>query len=230
MPDTELIIALDVPTMEAEREILEKLKGLPVHYKLGPALFTGAGPACVELAGKYGRGVFLDLKLHDIPNTVKSAVEQAARLGVFSLSVHASGGPGMLRAAAAVPGRPKLWGITVLTSFDEASFARVGFRAGAAETVDSLAALARECGLDGVVCSPNEAARLRAALGPGAEIITPGIRRAAPGAGGRADDQKRTTTPREAAAAGADYIVVGRPVLGAPDPAAEAAAILEEIS
>jgi orotidine-5'-phosphate decarboxylase len=123
-----------------------------------------------------------------------------------------------------VPGRPKLWGITVLTSFDEASFSRVGFRAGTTESVDSLAALARECGLDGVVASPNEAARLRAALGPAAEIITPGIRRAAGG-----DDQKRTMTPREAAAAGADYIVVGRPVIAAADPAAEAAAILEEI-
>lgn len=225
MPETKLIIALDVPTMEAARAALDGMKGLQVYYKVGPALFTGAGPACVELANKYGLGVFLDLKLHDIPNTVKSAVEQAARLGVFSLSVHSSGGPGMLRAAAAVTGRPKLWGITVLTSFDEESFARVGFRAGTAESVDSLAGLARECGLDGVVASPNEAARLRAALGPGAEIITPGIRRAAGG-----DDQKRTMTPAEAAAAGADYIVVGRPVLGAADPAAEAAAILEEIS
>lgn len=225
MPETKLIIALDVPTMDAARAALKKMKGMKVYYKVGPALFTGAGPACVELANKYGRGVFLDLKLHDIPNTVRSAVEQAARLGVFSLSVHSSGGPDMLRAAAAVPGRPKLWGITVLTSFDEASFARVGFRAGTADSVDSLASLARECGLDGVVASPNEAARLRAALGPGAEIITPGIRRAAGG-----DDQKRTMTPAEAAAAGADYIVVGRPVLGAPDPAAEAAAILEEIS
>jgi len=225
VPETKLIIALDVPTMEAEKEALEKLKGLPVYYKLGPALFTGAGPACVELANKHGQGVFLDLKLHDIPNTVKSAVEQAARLGVFSLSVHSSGGPDMLRAAAAVPGRPRLWGITVLTSFDEASFARAGFRQGTAAAAESLASLARECGLDGVVSSPNEAARLRALLGPGAEIITPGIRRAAGG-----DDQRRTTTPREAAAAGADFIVVGRPVLAAADPAAEAAAILEEIS
>ncbi|MBU2574664.1 MAG: orotidine-5'-phosphate decarboxylase [Elusimicrobia bacterium] len=224
MPKTRLMIALDAPDLKTARALLEKLKGLPVFYKVGSSLFTLEGPAAVDLAHEYGGKVFLDLKLHDIPNTVKNAVENAAKLGVYSISLHLSGGAEMVRAAAGIKKRPELWGITVLTSFDAGSFARVGFKGSINETIFNLADLGVKSGIDGIVCSPREAAAVRKRFGPGIKVITPGIR-----LGQACDDQKRAMTPKEAARAGADFIVVGRPVLTARDPARTAAAILKEI-
>ena len=194
-------------------------------------LFTAAGPAAVEMVRKRGGRVFLDLKYHDIPATVAGAVEAAVRLGVGLLTVHASGGAAMLRAAAeaaraAGRDRPQIVAVTVLTSLDRAALHReLGVPIAVEGHAVQLAVLAREAGCDGVVASPREAARLRAILGPAALIVTPGIRPA----GGSADDQARIATPAIAVRAGADYLVVGRPITGAADPAAAAAAILAEL-
>jgi orotidine-5'-phosphate decarboxylase len=180
---------------------------------------------------KRGGRVFLDLKYHDIPATVAGAVAAAARLGVGLLTVHASGGAAMLRAAAAAAreagdARPRIVAVTVLTSLDRAALHReLGVPIAVEGHAANLALLARDAGCDGVVASPREAARLRALLGPGALIVTPGIRPA----GGAAHDQARTATPATAVRAGADYLVVGRPVTEAADPAAAAAAMLAEI-
>ena len=171
-----------------------------------------------------GGKVFLDLKFHDIPNTVKGAVKHAAAMGVYSVSLHLSGGADMLKACAGLEKRPKLWGITVLTSFDEYGLFRSGFRCGIDKTVRQLAALGLDNGADGVVCSPLEAERLKKVFGGKIRLITPGIRPEALG-----DDQKRAVTPAAARAAGADYIVVGRPITAAADPAAAAAQILEAL-
>jgi orotidine-5'-phosphate decarboxylase len=217
-------VALDTPDLKSAGALLKKLKGLPLIYKVGSGLFTFAGPRAVDLVHKYGGKVFLDLKFHDIPNTVRNAVESAARLGVYSVSLHLSGGAEMLSAAVALKKRPLLWGITVLTSFDEKSFARTGFKHNIEKTVFSLAALAAENGADGVVCSPREAAGVKQRFGAALQVITPGIRLE-----GGGDDQKRTLTPAEAKAAGAGFIVVGRPVLKAADPAAAVRNILEAI-
>ena len=198
---------------------------------MGSVLFTAAGPAAVEMVRKRGGRVFLDLKYHDIPATVTGAVEAAVRLGVGLLTVHASGGAAMLRAAAAAAGaagrdRPQIVAVTVLTSLDRAALHReLGVPIAVEGQAVHLAALAREAGCDGVVASPREAGRLRAILGPAVVIVTPGIRPA----GGSADDQARIATPAIAVRAGADYLVVGRPITGAADPAAAAAAILAEI-
>jgi len=224
MNQTGLIVALDTPDLKTAEALLKKLRGLPVVYKVGSGLFTLAGPRAVELVHKYGGKVFLDLKFNDIPNTVRNAVESAARLGVYSVSLHLSGGPEMFKAAASLKKRPRLWGITVLTSFDESSFARAGFKSGIAKTVSVLAAMGAENGADGVVCSPREASAVKKRFGAALKVITPGIRFEAGG-----DDQKRTLTPAGARAAGADFIVAGRPVLKAPDPAAAVRGILEEL-
>ena len=225
MHKTELIVALDSPDLKGAERLLDRLEGQVKFFKVGSVLFTAAGPAAVELAQKRGAKVFLDLKFHDIPNTVKGALKSAAAMGVYSASLHLSGGPEMIRACAELEKRPKLWGITVLTSFDEHSFFRAGYRYGIAKSVKNLAAMGLDCGLDGIVCSPLEAADLRAAHGAGIKLITPGIRPAA-----RGDDQKRAVTPAAARAAGADFIVVGRPIAEAEDPAAAAAAILKELA
>jgi orotidine-5'-phosphate decarboxylase len=225
MPGTKLIVALDTPDLKGAEFILKKLKDLPLIYKIGSSLFTLSGPRAVDLVHKYGGRVFLDLKFHDIPNTVGNAVESAARLGVYSVSLHLSGGAEMLQAAAALKKRPLLWGITVLTSFDDQSFSRAGFKHGIERTILNLAALGAENGADGLVCSPHEAASLKLRFGAKLKIITPGIRPEKH----VAEDQKRVMTPAQAAEAGADFIVVGRPVLQAKDPALAAREILEAI-
>ena len=246
MAKTKLIVALDTQDLNAAGMLLKKLKGLPVIYKVGSSLFTLAGPRAVDLVHKNGGKVFLDLKFHDIPNTVRNAVESAARLGVYSVSLHLSGGARMLEAASGLKKRPKLWGITVLTSFDEETFSGVGFRDGIEKTIFSLAAMGAGNGADGLVCSPLEAAALKKRFGGDLKIITPGIRLIegkSPNEQQRGtdpalfpngpkfgvNDQKRTLTPAEASASGADFIVVGRPVLNAPDPAAAVRGILEEL-
>jgi orotidine-5'-phosphate decarboxylase len=227
-----LIVALDTPTLPAAEALVERLAGVVSHFKVGSVLFTAAGPPAVEMVRRRGGRVFLDLKYHDIPATVAGAVEAAARLGVGLLTVHASGGTVMLRAAAeaaraAGSDRPRIVAVTVLTSLDRAALQReLGVPVAVEGHAVHLAALAREAGCDGVVASPREAARLRAILGPEALIVIPGIRPA----GGTAHDQVRTATPIMAARAGADYLVVGRPITEAADPAAAAAALLAELS
>ena len=225
-----------------------RLAGVVTGCKIGTQLFTGAGPAAVEAARKRGLRVFLDLKFHDIPNTVAGAVREATRLGVFMLNVHASGGLAMMRAAAeaatkaardfAVP-RPLCVGVTVLTSLDRAALEReMGVTASVPAHVLRLAERAREAGLDGCVASPQEIRMLRIALGARWVIVTPGIRTGpAEGdsrpphdtPGSRRDDQVRVATAAQALAAGADYLVVGRPITAAPDPAAAAHEILSQL-
>ncbi len=231
-PRERLIVALDTPELAEAEALVERLAGAVGMYKVGAQLFTAVGPAAVEMVRKRGGRVFLDLKYHDIPATVAGAVREAARLGVTLLTVHASGGAGMLRAAAeaaAAAGRerPRILAVTVLTSLDRASLQReLGVPVSVEGHAVHLAGLARAAGCDGVVASPREAGQLRAALGRGPLIVTPGIRPAGVGA----DDQARVATPAVARRAGADYLVVGRPITGAADPAAAAAAIVAEIS
>jgi orotidine-5'-phosphate decarboxylase len=224
-----LIVALDVPGLDPARALLDRLAGVVAVYKVGFELFTAAGPAAVELVRARGGAVFLDLKLHDIPATVAGAVRAASRLGVRFLTLHASGGAAMLRAAveaaAGARERPRLLAVTVLTSLDRAALHReLQVPVSVEGHVAHLAALAAGAGCDGVVASAREAAPLRGLLGPRGLIVTPGIR---PAAG--ADDQVRVATPAAALRAGADYLVVGRPVTAAADPAAAARAILAEI-
>lgn len=224
----ELILALDTPDGATALRILDRLAGVR-WVKLGSILMTREGPALVrELVGR-GHEVFLDLKWHDIPNTVAEAVAAARGLGVRMATVHALGGVEMMgRAAEAAGPLLALVGVTVLTSHTPASFAQATGRSDPdliAEAV-RLAELAVQAGLAGVVCSPGEARQVRSALGPSGRIVVPGIRRAAD----RADDQSRAATPAEAARAGATHLVVGRPVLRADDPAAAWAGFLEELS
>ena len=238
-------MALDVETLTEAEAMLDRLGETmnldgprPSHVlpgvKIGNQLFTAAGPAAVERAHKRGCRVFLDLKYHDIPNTVAGAVREATRMGVFMLNVHASGGVAMMRAAAEAAtkaakdfgvARPIVIGVTVLTSLDRKALQHDVGVAGSVEAhVLRLAERARDAGLDGCVASPREIELLRGALGPTFVIVTPGIRPAE-----RGDDQVRVATPGSAISAGADYIVVGRPITAAPDPAAAAHSILEEI-
>ena len=225
-----LIVALDVATAEAARKIVAAVGDSAFTYKVGMQLYTAEGPAVVrELVGS-GRQIFLDLKYHDIPNTVGSAVREAAELGVSMLTVHAAGGGKMLRAAteAATKVNPKLvvLGVTVLTSLDEDDLGTLGVRGGLTDQVLRMAALALTNGCRGVVASARECPALRAEFGSEFAIVTPGVRPAGSGH----DDQARVVTPAEAMAGGASHIVVGRPITVASDPAAEARAILGQIA
>jgi orotidine 5''-phosphate decarboxylase, subfamily 1 len=196
---------------------------------VGKELFTRAGPPVVEALVKRGFEVFLDLKFHDIPNTVAAACDAAADLGVWMMNLHASGGRRMMETARerleARSHRPLLIAVTILTSLGETDLAEVGFRGTPAENVRRLAALAADSGLDGVVCSPLEAAELRAERGEEFLLVTPGVRPAS----AALDDQKRVMTPADALAAGASHLVIGRPVTAAEDPVAALQAILESI-
>jgi orotidine-5'-phosphate decarboxylase len=220
-----VIVPLDFPDAEPALALAARLDPALCRVKVGKELYVAAGPAVVRALHERGFEVFLDLKFHDIPNTVAGACRAAARLGVWMLNVHASGGEAMLRAArdavAGVARPPLLVGVTILTSLAEADLARVGLRGPVLENVERLAALAKACGLDGVVCSALEAPRLRAAHGAGFKLVTPGIRLA----GAPADDQSRVVTPAEALRLGADYLVIGRPIAQAPDPGAVLQAI-----
>jgi orotidine-5'-phosphate decarboxylase len=225
-----LIVALDVSDIAEARKLVAALGESVSLYKVGKQLFTAAGPEVVrELTGS-GYKVFLDLKFHDIPSTVAAAVRAAAELGVSMLTVHASGGLKMLKAAAdaaaAAKPPPMILAVTVLTSFSDADLKEVGVAGPAQGQVLRLATLARRAGCGGVVASAREARVIRRTLGAELRIVTPGVRPA----GGAQDDQARVATPAEAIAAGADFLVVGRPITGAQDPAAAARAILEEIS
>ncbi len=232
-PLDRLIVAVDAPSLEAAGEIAARLEGAVRWFKVGSELFTAAGPAAVTALLRRGR-VFLDLKFHDIPATVAGAVASAGRLGVDLLDVHASGGSEMLRAAqeaalrSAAPGRsaPTVIAVTFLTSGDSAVMDEAGMRGTPGEAALRLARLAHASGLGGVVASPLDAAAIRAACGADFLIVCPGIR---PAGAGR-DDQRRVQTPREAIAAGADMLVVGRSITRAPDPRRAVEEILREIA
>jgi orotidine-5'-phosphate decarboxylase len=226
-PRERLIVALDVPQAEAARELVDRLKGHVGLFKVGSQAFTAAGPELVREIVARGERVFLDLKFHDIPNTVAGAIASTAALGVSLATVHGLGGRAMLEAAAgALPAMgTKLLAITILTSHDEGTLGEIGVGGRMLDSVKRLALLASDAGMDGVVASPHEVAIVREACGPGFLIVTPGIRPA----GAATGDQARAATPAAALAAGADYLVVGRPITEAKDPVAAADAIVREM-
>jgi orotidine-5'-phosphate decarboxylase len=227
-PRERLIVALDVATRDAAASLVERLRGRVGMFKVGSQLFTAAGPGFVgELVGG-GARVFLDLKFHDIPNTVKGALAAARDLGVSLVDVHALGGPEMIAEAAATltGSATRLLAITILTSHEETTLEAINLRGPIPDAVRRLARLARDAGADGVVASAQEVPLIREACGTDFLVVTPGIRPAGWGPG----DQARPATPAGALAAGADYLVVGRPIIEAADPAAAAEAILEEMA
>ncbi|MDD5657795.1 MAG: orotidine-5'-phosphate decarboxylase [Elusimicrobia bacterium] len=223
---TELIVALDVDTVHEAQAILQELKGTVTWYKVGLRLFTAHGKRAVDLVRRYDGKVFLDLKFHDIPQTVAHAVQEAQKLGAAALSLHLSGGAQMLSAAAAVRPRPKLWGVTVLTSLAAKDLSFLRPRASVPVLVRNLARMGWVNGIEGTICSARDVAALRKSL-PHLDMrfITPGIRPAA----GALDDQKRVMTPAEAARLGINYIVVGRPITKAAHRLKAAQAVLAEM-
>jgi orotidine-5'-phosphate decarboxylase len=221
----QLLVALDVDSAARALELADELRGLADGFKVGSRLFTAEGPDFVKRLVASGAPVFLDLKFHDIPNTVAQAVEAAVATGVWMLNVHASGGVAMMQAAAQAAAnaaartagrRPIVIGVTVLTSMDDATLGSVGVQRPLLDQVVTLARMAKDAGLDGVVASPQEITAIRTACGSDFAIVTPGIRGAS--AGGAKNDQSRTMGPAEAIAAGASYLVIGRPITAAPDP------------
>jgi orotidine-5'-phosphate decarboxylase len=230
-----MIVALDVQSAEAGLEVAQKLHGHVGMFKVGSEVFTAEGPVLARYLLATGEQVFLDLKFHDIPNTVRAAVRQAALMGVSLVNVHACGGRKMLEAAVegvrsaqsarGVAAPTRVLAVTVLTSLGPEDLAEVGFQGSPEEVVVRLARLAQAAGLDGVVASPWEITAIRKACGPNLLIVTPGIRPAA----AASDDQTRIATPERAIRAGADYLVMGRPITAAPDPAAAADAIAAEM-
>lgn len=234
MADSRLIVALDYPGFEEMKAAVEKLGDSISHYKVGMELYYSAGPAAIQYLTELGKQVFLDLKLHDIPNTVAGSSAALTRLGVFMFNVHASGGQAMMSAAvesctkqAQQLGmkRPLLIAVTVLTSINQKEWTNLGHAAAIAEQVVRLAVLAKESGMDGVVASAQEAAAIRQACGPDFHIITPGIRPV----WAAANDQSRITTPADALKAGASFLVVGRPITAAENPVEAASKIIAEM-
>jgi len=230
MSESPVIVALDYPEAAPALALAARLDPRQCRVKVGKELYTAAGPALIGKLREAGFEIFLDLKYHDIPNTVAAACAAAADLGVWMINVHALGGRAMMSAARAAvdqrPRRPRLIAVTVLTSMDVAEMKDVGLAGDAQEAAVRLARLAQGCGLDGVVCSPQEAPALRGQLGEGFLLVTPGVRPAT----ASKDDQQRVATPRQALAGGADYLVIGRPITRAPDPPAALRAILDEIA
>ena len=232
----QLLVALDVDSAQRAIELADALEDVAGGFKIGSRLFTLEGPVLVRTLVDRGARVFLDLKFHDIPNTVAQAVAAAVHTGAWMIDVHASGGLSMMQAAvragreaadrAGRPG-PVVVGITVLTSMEQGTLRETGIERPLLEQVVSLAKLAKAAGLQGVVASPHETAAIRAACGSEFTIVTPGIRGSA--AGGDQNDQKRTMGPAEAIRAGANYLVVGRPIIAAPDPRAAAEGIAAEL-
>lgn len=230
MHKSKVIVALDYPDATSARQLVARLTPDLCRLKVGKELFTRAGPQLVEDLAARGFDVFLDLKFHDIPNTVASACHAAAELGVWMMNVHALGGERMLEAAKEGVTRathsPLLIAVTILTSMDESDLAAVGLVGSPLDNVLRLAQLAQQSGLDGVVCSSRETPALRAQLDSGFRLITPGIRPA----GSQADDQRRVMTPVDAIRSGSDYLVIGRPVTRADDPVSVLRTINSELS
>ena len=230
MTNSRVIVALDFPAADAALAFAASVSPADCRLKIGKELFTAAGPALVETLSQQGFDIFLDLKFHDIPNPGAGACKAAAQLGVWMLNVHASGGRAMMEAARKAlgdaPDRPRLIAVTLLTSMGAREIGEVGILGDAPEAVRRLARLTQASGLDGVVCSAQEAAMLRAECGKDFCLVTPGIRPAS----ASKDDQQRVMTPAAAVAAGADYLVIGRPVTQASDPVATLAAINSEIN
>ena len=230
-----IIVALDLPTATQALELARQVAPFVGAFKVGKELFVSAGPDIVRELRTTGASVFLDLKFHDIPNTVAKAVASATRLDVQMLTIHCSGGSEMMRAAetaaqvtAQEMGRPAplVLGVTVLTSMDQAALTELGGETDVAKQVERLARLAAASGLRGLVCSPLELVALRGFLPPTMQLVTPGIRTGAE----KADDQKRTLSPREAMATGASWLVIGRPISAAPEPAKAAEAIWNSLN
>jgi orotidine-5'-phosphate decarboxylase len=229
----QLLVALDVDSVDRARSLANELRGLVGGFKIGSQLFTQSGPGLVEELAARGDRVFLDLKFHDIPNTVAGAVGAATRIGAWMVNVHAGGGTAMMRAARDAAGEeaaklslgpPLVIAVTVLTSFDGPSLAETGVAGSVEGQVETLARLAQSAGLDGVVASPREIGLIRGACDPRFLVVTPGIR----GAGDAKGDQSRTLSAREALDAGASYLVIGRPIIGASDSRAAAERIVRE--
>ena len=221
-----LIAAIDTPTRDAADTLVTRLAGVPSWIKIGLELFCAEGPGIVRDYVSRGLSIMLDLKLHDIPETVARATAQVASLGAGLLTVHAGGGRAMLEAAVHHAGELRVLAVTVLTSLDDGDLAEVGAQGPVSELVKRRAELAVRAGCHGIVASPHEVRAVRALVPEGFLIVTPGVRPA----GSAAGDQKRVTTPRDARAAGADLVVVGRPLRDAPDPAAAARAIAAELA
>jgi orotidine-5'-phosphate decarboxylase len=236
-PGHQLLVALDVDSAERALAIAGQLRGIAGGLKVGSRLFTMEGPELVRRLVGSGARVFLDLKFHDIPNTVAQAVDAAVRTGAWMINVHAGGGTAMMQAAARAAAdaaatldrpTPLIIGVTVLTSMDDPALKETGVERPLLDQVLALARMAEAAGLQGVVASPHETAAIRRACGPDFAIVTPGIRGAS--AGREKNDQARTMGPAEAVAAGASYIVVGRPIIAATDPRAAAEAIVSELA
>jgi orotidine-5'-phosphate decarboxylase len=238
-PRSSLIVALDFDSLSSTLKFAEKVSDLVGMFKIGSQLFTSAGPEAVKQVAALGNGIFLDLKFHDIPNTVAGAVLSAAAMpSVQLVNVHALGGSAMLQAAAqavsaGVPmgaDRTRLIAVTVLTSMDHKTMREAGISGSPTTSAVKLARLAKKCGVDGVVASIEEAKAIRKACGREFLIVTPGVRPAQKSAEKAKDDQARTATPAQAIKAGADYLVVGRPIIAASDPRAAAQSIVDEIA
>jgi orotidine-5'-phosphate decarboxylase len=225
-----LIVALDVPDAPSAARLVKQLESTCQWFKVGLELFVAAGPAVLEPLVASGHSVFLDLKFNDIPNTVAGAVRSAAALGARMITLHAAGGPAMLAAARAalegIANPPELLAVTVLTSMDSAQLKGIGIGRSPAAQVERLAQMGLAAGIRGFVCSPQEVESLRAHTGPAGVLVIPGIRPA----GAASGDQKRIATPGEALRLGASYLVVGRPITQAPDPAQAAESILKEMA
>ena len=217
-----ILVALDFPSASSALAMADKLRGAVGGFKIGSQLFTAEGPSIVKALADRGDRVFLDLKFHDIPNTVAGAIESASQLGAWMMNVHASGGPAMMAAAAEAAGRaaghPLVIAVTVLTSISAEVLSSIGVNRSPLDQVVDLALMAKGAGMDGVVASPLETAAIREACGPNFLIVTPGIRGGSAEQSGGRQDQARTMSPGEAMRAGASYLVVGRPITGAADP------------
>lgn len=216
--NSRVIVALDFPNEQQAMALVERLDPTLCRLKVGKEMFTRLGPAFIERLTQKDFDIFLDLKFHDIPNTVAAACDAAADLGVWMMNLHASGGRRMMEAARERleqrAGRPLLVAVTILTSLSTEDIAEVGFRGEPAENVLRLAELANRSGMDGVVCSPKEAAQIRGRIGEPFLLVTPGVRPK----DAAADDQRRVMTPEDAISAGASYLVIGRPITGAAEP------------
>ncbi len=227
---TKLIVALDTGDIKLAEQLIDKLAAVVKIFKVGSQLFTATGPEVLQLIQQKGSGAFLDLKFHDIPNTVSHAVEAACRYNPLMLSVHTLGGSQMLQAAVEARNQTdantKILGVTILTSLDKGQLEEIGLSASVNEEVLCLAQMAKALGLEGVIASPQEIGLLRSSVGEEFIIVTPGIRLGGP----MQDDQRRTMQAKEAVLAGADYLVVGRPITQAPDPLAAAEKIIDEIT